>query len=556
MTAQAGEKTTVCLTMIVRDEAHIVHEVIEATAPFIDCWVIVDTGSSDGTQDVIRRLMVERGIPGELHERPWRDFGHNRSEALELAQGHADYIWMMDADDTITGTIDFSGLSADAYFMRIRDGLTYWRVMMFRNGVPWRYEGVLHEVARCDVPHTQERLQGDYQVHSRRLGARSKDPRKYARDAEVLQAFVDSNPDDSRSTFYLAQSYLHSGDFANARRWYERRAQMGGWDEEIFQSLHRAAEAMEKLGEPWPLVQQAYLAAWSYRPTRAESLHAIARWYRINAQYVLGHHFAQAAAQIPLPVEDALFVIESVYQWQALDEQAVCASWIGKSAESFAICRQLLSQPEIPNEDRQRIAANRDVAEPPMLERAAVRPSEEVVQSLAGPDADVMVTLVAGADLASVELSINSFINCCLDRERISRFVVVCADLSATDQARLLQHYPFVECVDAPSVGDSRYWLYLAKDYRFFAPEAYLTRMITVLEAEPEIAQVGVNFEDVSTLSGRCAPEKSVRRTALGQRYVIAGVEITGPVMIDTVRFDDQATSAATLDEVLCVAAE
>jgi hypothetical protein len=270
----------------------------------------------------------------------------------------------------------------------------------------------------------------------------------------------------------------------------------------------------------------------------------------------LGHHFAQAAAQISLPVDDALFVIESVYAWQALDEQAVCASWIGKSPESFAICRQLISQPALPEVDRQRIAANRDLAVSTMLDLAAVQPAEAMVQSLGGPQADVMVTLIAGADLASVELSINTFITCCLDRKRISRFVVVCAQLSADDQTQLVQRYPFVECVDAPSVGDSRYWLYLSQGYRFFSPEAYIARMVSVLDAEPDIAQVGVNFEDSSTLSGRCAPEESVRRTALGQRYVMANIEITGPVMIDTIRFDGRATSAATLDEVLCVAAE
>ena len=98
MDQHTGDRSTICLNMIVRDEAHIVHEVIEAVAPFIDSWVIVDTGSTDGTQDLIRRLMAERSIPGTLYERPWRDFGHNRSEALALAQGHADYIWVMDAD--------------------------------------------------------------------------------------------------------------------------------------------------------------------------------------------------------------------------------------------------------------------------------------------------------------------------------------------------------------------------------------------------------------------------------------------------------------------------
>jgi glycosyltransferase involved in cell wall biosynthesis len=49
--------------MIVRNEAHIIHELIEAVAPNVDCWVIVDTGPDDGTQKIIRRLMAKRGIP-------------------------------------------------------------------------------------------------------------------------------------------------------------------------------------------------------------------------------------------------------------------------------------------------------------------------------------------------------------------------------------------------------------------------------------------------------------------------------------------------------------
>ena len=84
--------------MIVRNEAHIVAEVLDAVAPYISSWVVVDTGSDDGTQDVICDHMARLGIPGELHERPWRDFGHNRTEALTLAQGHGDYIWVIDAD--------------------------------------------------------------------------------------------------------------------------------------------------------------------------------------------------------------------------------------------------------------------------------------------------------------------------------------------------------------------------------------------------------------------------------------------------------------------------
>lgn len=144
-----------------------------------------------------------------MHERTWRDFGHNRSEALALAQGKSDYIWMMDADDTVIGTPEFRNLTADVYYMLIRDGgINYWRRQLFRDGVPWFYKGVLHEFPALRIePVTEDRLYGDYYIHSRRLGARNKDPEKHAKDAEVLLAHVTENPDDDRSVFYLAQSW-------------------------------------------------------------------------------------------------------------------------------------------------------------------------------------------------------------------------------------------------------------------------------------------------------------------------------------------------------------
>ena len=61
-----------CLNMIVRNEAHIVHQVLDSVAPYISSWMIVDTGSEDRTQDVIKSHMARLGISGTLHERPWR----------------------------------------------------------------------------------------------------------------------------------------------------------------------------------------------------------------------------------------------------------------------------------------------------------------------------------------------------------------------------------------------------------------------------------------------------------------------------------------------------
>ncbi|MGH3562318.1 MAG: glycosyltransferase, partial [Mycobacterium sp.] len=283
----------ICLNMIVRNEAHVIRDALDSVAPYISWWVIVDTGSDDGTQDVIRSHMAGLGIPGELYGRPWRNFGHNRTEALTLARGHGDYILVIDADDILVGTPDFTQLSAGVYILRYRNaaGTTFWRPQLFRDGLRWRYEGVVHETVACDDPYAEERLEGEYHIEYRQLGDRSQDQQKYARDAELLLAEVERNPEDVRSVIFLAQSYFYAGDHVNARKWHARRLEMGSLPstEEVYFAMYRLAVSMQELGEPWPEIQDAYLKAWQFRSTRAEPLYAIARRYRIDGHYRLGY---------------------------------------------------------------------------------------------------------------------------------------------------------------------------------------------------------------------------------------------------------------------------
>ena len=556
-------RPAICLNMIVRNEAHVVHEVLDSVAPFITHWVIVDTGSDDGTQDKIREHMAALGIPGELHERPWRNFGHNRSEALELARGHGDYIWVMDADDLLVGTPDFSGLTADVYQLHYGPDVSYWRRQLFRDGLPWRYVGVLHEHAECDGPCVEERLYGDYYIESRRLGGRNLDPEKYARDAAILLAEVERNADDSRSVFYLAQSYYDYGDFANAMRWYARRTEMAGFDEEVYYSLMRVADTMLRLGEPWPLVQDTYLRAWEYRPSRAEALHAIAHWYRTQERYQLGHLFAERAARIPLPESDGLFVGAEVYSWRAKDEQAVCASWIGKQDETFTICRSLLGHDDIPEADRQRIAANRDCGVPSLLEATAAYP-EKLARGLDPSRGDIAVTVVAGPGRSATERTLNSVLHCFTDLTRLGPVLVIDIGLWPEDRADLAAKYPFLEIRQFPpgvrppqvrELVDGRFWLHLGMGWQFFAPDDYVGRLTAVLDAEPEVCQAGINYGDADKLTGSVAPLTEVRRNKGTGNYVLADRSSIGPALSDCTRWNgtEAGLRTATLDEVLCV---
>jgi len=574
MTDEAG-RPSVCLTMIVRDEAHIVTEVLDATAPYVDYWVVVDTGSTDGTQDLIRSHMQRLAIPGELHERPWRDFGYNRSEALTLAQGKADYIWMMDADDTVIGIPQFRELTADCYAMRIRVGsVRLWRRQLFRDGVRWYYKGVLHEYACCDDPFSEDNLQGDYYIHGRSMGARSKDPQKYAKDAAVLLAHVRDDPHNEKSVFYLAQSYYDGGDFENAHDWYARRAEMGGWEEEVFYSLLRMADCLAELKVLGTQVEDAYARAWAYRPTRAEPLYSLAYRMRVSGRYEMGYLFARQAAAVPRPVADRLRADNDIYTWRALDEQAVCASWIGRQQETFELCRRLLTIPGIDEQDRARFAANRDLAVPHLLEETATYPEDLARRPPGPPDAEVTFTLVAGPDRQQSERTLNSFLQCCTDIDHVGRFLALDIGLAEADRAHLSNSYPFLEFVSGSAdmthaeqtdrlhaAIAGRYWLHSGQGWQYFATDPLITRLCSILHAEPDVYRVGINYRDATTLTGVAAPAETTRTNTGTGRYVLTDTESNsgthGPNMIDIDRFrtrsSDNRFTGATLDEVLCI---
>jgi Glycosyl transferase family 2 len=411
---------------------------------------------------------------------------------------------------------------------------------------------------------------------------------RWANEPDLLLAKLECNPEDARSVFRLAQHHFDLGDFSNAREWYARRVEMGGDDEEVYYAMYRIAESMLNLGEPWPDVEDAYLRAWQIRPTRAEPLHAIALRYRNDQRHKFAFLFAESAAKIPLPKEDRISVRADIYAWRATDEQAVCASWVGRHAEAFMLCRRLLARPDLPEPDRQRIAANRDLLVPAMLEAASPYP-EALVQSLAaGPgDPEVTVSLIAGPDRETTEQTLNSFLNCCLDVSRAGRFLVLDTGLSTPDRAKLRKRYGFLKFArrrssDKPAALlaqlraqiHGRFWLHLGEGWRFFAPENYITRLSAVLDAEPQVVQIGINFEDAVKLTGASAAEQAVRRAPDAGRYLLTEAVATGPAMFDTARLDrargvhngdpgppfqrgrpaaGTGLWTASLDEVLCI---
>ncbi|MGI4854284.1 MAG: tetratricopeptide repeat-containing glycosyltransferase [Janthinobacterium lividum] len=354
---EAGQ--TIALCMIVKNEQHVLRRCLQSVLHRIDHWVVVDTGSTDGTQDLVRDVLG--GIPGALIEQPWKNFGHNRSQAVSLARGCADYLLTLDADEYLQAEPGFQWphLTHDAYdFVVDSGGTTYSRIQLVRSSLPWRYEGVLHEYITCDGVHRQARMPG---IRTVRLleGARSRNPETYRNDARILEEALQLEPTNARNTFYLAQSYRDAHEPALAMEWYRRRVAMGGFAEEVWFSLYEGARLLEATGADWEQVEHAYLEAYAARRIRAEPLYRVGMHYQLRKEYEVACVFLQPALQIPFPATDLLFVEADVYRFLLPLEYAVACYWLGLHEEAMAVTDRLLAETSLSAERREHLLRNR-----------------------------------------------------------------------------------------------------------------------------------------------------------------------------------------------------
>ena len=242
---KSEQRPTICLNMIVKNESHIITKTLEMLCAKIrfDYWVICDTGSSDDTPKIITDFFQDRGIPGELHHDPWKNFAHNRTLALEYAFNKTDLLLIFDADDELHGEIQLpKKVLFDQYrFIFGKPGTSvYTRPLLINNHRPYKFVSVLHELLECkEEGATQTTLEGNYYVVSGRSGARSKNPNKYLDDAILLEnAYAEAKEVDDhlykRYSFYCANSYKDAGKFEKAIDWYKVTLKQDNWCQEKY----------------------------------------------------------------------------------------------------------------------------------------------------------------------------------------------------------------------------------------------------------------------------------------------------------------------------------
>lgn len=225
------------LVMILKNEAGNIAKTLASARPYIDCWTIVDTGSTDGTQEIVQREL--RDVPGALHEEAFVDFATTRNRALELDAHPYDIAHSVEHQPVFTLTMSGDEVLEDgdklrafletkrdaadgAYLIERSSGPQVWPFpLILRTDAKWRYERKVHErpVAPSGDPSDAVPLAPGRVVHTLSdLERRKKRVREF--DVPVLTAEVadESRPlgERAQDMFFLADAHsalaAESGD--------------------------------------------------------------------------------------------------------------------------------------------------------------------------------------------------------------------------------------------------------------------------------------------------------------------------------------------------------
>lgn len=354
-------KPKICLNMIVKDEAKVIARCLESVKPIIDSWVIVDTGSSDGTKQIIKQRL--KNIPGKIYDRPFVNFGHNRNEALNLAkQTDADYILFMDADEILVFNPEFKmpKLDMDWYLFITQEGGTRgYKPLFIRAALDWEWKGIINEEVYSPNAITQGIMSGVFNNHFAD-GSHATDPKKNKKNIAMLEKGLVASPNDSRITFQLGLSHKLDGNLDKALEYFTKRSALEGWDQETYCTLYEIGKLNEMMQANPEQIINSYSRAYHYRPQRAEPLYSLANYFLRSGNPMLTYILAKYAKDIPIPLPDDKFMLENwIYDFGVALLCIDAAALTGKYSEALDLCHNVLAQKNIPDDVRNKLERNR-----------------------------------------------------------------------------------------------------------------------------------------------------------------------------------------------------
>jgi len=360
------------LNFICKDESHVIEKMLNSVKNVADLIVATDTGSTDGTQDLIRNFGKQNNIPTYVFDRPFDDFEKSRNHSMEKLRDVVKELgwdankvhgFWIDCDETLVvdPKFDKNQFTNDLYMINTYIGqMKYTRNTFFRVSLPFKWYGPVHEFIVCDKKDITSGLATGVHVDVKMEGNSWKGniAAKYKSHAFVLEKYLDDNRQDPRWIFYLAQSYHDSASIPDnfeenqerlrrSLKYYrERTERLDGYAEEIYYAQFRIGTIMRNLEEPWNLTHQELLKAYSMDPLRGESIKVIIDYYLQMGEWHMAYLYTKFAKETfhgknPYP-NRLLFVDEALYIWKFAESHAAASFYTGRREEARASYEEIV----------------------------------------------------------------------------------------------------------------------------------------------------------------------------------------------------------------------
>jgi len=361
------------LHFICKNESHVVERMLNSVKDIVDLIVANDTGSTDGTQEIIKKFGEKYNIPTYVFERPFDDFEKSRNFAMqkliEVAKElnfdlDKTYGFWIDCDEILVIDPKFNKnqFTNDLYMINTYIGsMKYTRNTFFKLSKKFRWYGPVHEYIISEEENITSGLAQNIHVDVKMEGASWKGnvAEKYKSHALILEKYIDNDRRDPRWIFYTAQSWHDSASVPDNReeneerlrralKYYRERTQrLDGYPEEIYYSQYRIGVIMKILDEPWSLTKQELLKAYSIDPLRGESLKVIIDHYLQMGEWNLAYLYSKFckinfSGKNPYP-NRLLFVDESLYAWKFNEAHAAACFYTGRIDEAKATYQEVIN---------------------------------------------------------------------------------------------------------------------------------------------------------------------------------------------------------------------
>ncbi len=317
--------------MIVKDEAPVITRALDSMKHIMDSCIICDTGSSDGTENIIEGWGILNDRECMVLKHDWKNFGYNKSWLWERAHelSSADYFVWLDADEVwLTNPsnnlsypvnedkiklINFleSKQYANIFMIQTLFGnLKYMRWNICRNNQLYKWEQPVHEYLVGTKDNITCNIDFLYLL-ARKEGNSSRNPDRYKHDAQMFLDFLTTNPNEPRATFYLAQTYeSFDGELANT--WYKKRVELEGYYQERYIACLRLGRRLKNSSERIMYLMKGI----ELIPERLECYYEAMMIYHDMGKHRLGSGYAMMAPKNRVARVEDMFTENEIYDYK------------------------------------------------------------------------------------------------------------------------------------------------------------------------------------------------------------------------------------------------